>query len=340
MLRGPSYPKGALKWVKSMIKEIQEVKVGSRTRRVRVRPFAWNLHAPTHMEWAPDGRLLVVERTTGKVKDITKGGDMEEAKPFAWGLHGPSSMCPLPDGRVLLSEFWGDRVVDITHGGSASQMPVICSGLIRPYSLTRVRSRNGSYRIFVVSSARPKSLDDVRGLVSEITTGMPVPIIRDIPSRRSPGTEGLTPPESWPENWGAFASKCSKTSWTDFLPDEEDTLVLAISSLGRVVVFPLEQNPQPLSALEIAERHTIGYDLGELGGIKGHPYNHLLYATQSLQGAVVALDPQESRSYAFDPPVVRGLPTPTCVRFTPDGEKMLVCSPTNGVVWEVTGFAP
>jgi len=71
-----------------MIKEVQEVRVGSRTRRVYVRPFAWNLHAPTHMEWAPDGRLLVVERTTGKVKDITKGGDMEEAKPFAWGLEG------------------------------------------------------------------------------------------------------------------------------------------------------------------------------------------------------------------------------------------------------------
>jgi len=84
-----------------MLKEMQEVKVGGRTRRVYVRPFAWNLRAPTHMEWAPDGRLLVVERTAGKVKDITKGGDMEEAKPFAWGLEGPSSMCPLPDGRFF-----------------------------------------------------------------------------------------------------------------------------------------------------------------------------------------------------------------------------------------------
>ncbi|GAA5337391.1 MULTISPECIES: hypothetical protein [Thermus] len=323
-----------------MLKEVQEVKVGGRTRRVHVRPFAWNLHAPTHMEWTPDGRLLVVERTTGKVKDVTKGGDMEEAKPFAWGLQGPSSMCPLPDGRIILSEFWGERVVDITHGGPASQMPVFCSGLIRPYSITCVRSRKGSHRIFVVSSARSDSLEDVRGLVSEITTGTPTPVIIDIPSRRSVGTEGFTPPETWPENWSAFASKCSKNSWTTFLPDVEDTLVLAISSLGRVVVFPLEeQNSRPQSALEIAERHTIGYDLGELGGIIGHPYNHLLYVTQPIQGTIIALDPQESRSYAFDPPVVRGLPSPTCVRFTPDGEKMLVCSPTNGVVWEVTGFS-
>jgi hypothetical protein len=62
-----------------------------------VRPFAWNLHASSHMEWAPDGRLLVVERATGKVKDVTKGGDMEEAKRFAWGLEGPSST-PWPHG--------------------------------------------------------------------------------------------------------------------------------------------------------------------------------------------------------------------------------------------------
>ncbi len=72
-----------------MLKEVQEVKVGGRTRRVHVRPFAWNLHAPTHMEWTPDGRLLVVERTTGKVKDVTKGGDMEEAKPSPGGSRGP-----------------------------------------------------------------------------------------------------------------------------------------------------------------------------------------------------------------------------------------------------------
>jgi hypothetical protein len=83
--------------VKEMLKEMQEVKVGGWTRRVYVRPFAWNLHAPTHMEWAPDGRLLVAERTTGKVKNVTKGGGMEEAKPFAWGLQGPSST-PWPHG--------------------------------------------------------------------------------------------------------------------------------------------------------------------------------------------------------------------------------------------------
>ncbi len=58
-----------------MLKEVQEVKVGGRTRRVHVRPFAWNLHAPTHMEWAPNGRLLVnVRLFTAKWGNLASRG--------------------------------------------------------------------------------------------------------------------------------------------------------------------------------------------------------------------------------------------------------------------------
>jgi len=81
MLPSPATLGLTLKGVKEMLKEVQEVKVGGRTRRVYVRPFAWNLRVPTHME---------------------------EAKPFAWGLEGPASLCPMPDGRVLVTEFWGE----------------------------------------------------------------------------------------------------------------------------------------------------------------------------------------------------------------------------------------
>ena len=58
------------KGVKEMLKEVQEAKVGGRTRRVYVRPFAWGLKNPSHMEWTPDGRLLVSEHTAGTVRDI------------------------------------------------------------------------------------------------------------------------------------------------------------------------------------------------------------------------------------------------------------------------------
>jgi len=44
--------------VKEALKEVQEVKIGGRTRRVHVKPFAWNLHAPTQVEGTPEGRLL------------------------------------------------------------------------------------------------------------------------------------------------------------------------------------------------------------------------------------------------------------------------------------------
>jgi len=46
------------KGVKEMLKEVQEAKIGGRTRRVYVKPFAWNLHAPTQVEGTPEGRLL------------------------------------------------------------------------------------------------------------------------------------------------------------------------------------------------------------------------------------------------------------------------------------------
>ncbi len=317
-----------------VIKEVQEVKVGGRTRRVHVRPFAWNLHAPTHMEWAPDGRLLVVERTTGKVKDITKGGDMEEAKPFAWGLEGPSSMCPLPDGRLLISEFWGGRILDISSGGPASKAPVFCEGLIRPYSITSVPTE-GSYRVFVVSSSEKRALEDVVGQVSEISNGKALPFLTQIPSRRSRGTEGFTPPWSWPEEWSVYASQCSKKSWTTFLPGEKGVLILAVSSLGRIIAFPVQEGPQELP--EVAKKYTIAFDLDNMGGIIGHPYNGFLYVSQPATGSVLAIDPKEVRAYSFDPPVVTNLPSPSCVRFSPDGQMMFVCSPTNGVVWKVEG---
>jgi len=44
--------------VEAMLKEVQEAKIGGRTRRVYVKPFAWNLHAPTQVEGTPEGRLL------------------------------------------------------------------------------------------------------------------------------------------------------------------------------------------------------------------------------------------------------------------------------------------
>jgi hypothetical protein len=319
---------------------VQEVKVGSRTRQVQVRPFAWNLRAPTHMEWTLDGRLLVVERTAGKVKDATQGGDMAEVKPFAWSLAGPASICPLPDGRVLLSEFWRGRVVDISPGGNAERMPIFADGLIRPYSLVCLLGRDGAPpRIFVGTSDQASAPGDLTGSVTEITSGRATKFISDIPDGgRSPGAEGFAPPESWPDEWILYAKKCKKTWVTNIKgPGKYQQLVIASSSMGRILVYPVENGPG--DGLSLAARHTVAYDTREMGGIIAHPENGLLYVTEPMAGSVLAVDPRDCRAYTFDPPVVRGLPDPTCVRFSPEGERMLVCSPTNGVIWEVRGFA-
>jgi len=57
------------------------------------------------------------------------------------------------------------------------------------------------------------------------------------------------------------------------------------------------------------------------------------------EGKVRAVNPRESRNYRFDPPVVAGIAMASCVRFSPNGEKMFVCSPQSGAIWQVEGFA-
>ncbi|BDG18178.1 hypothetical protein TthSNM11_03810 [Thermus thermophilus] len=75
-----------------------------------------------------------------------------------------------------------------------------------------------------------------------------------------------------------------------------------------------------------------GGEVGLEGGLGGQVAFGEVLALQKEK-----LDKETPESYAFHPPVVKGLPTPTCVRFTPDLEGLLVCSPTNGVIWEVRG---
>jgi sugar lactone lactonase YvrE len=56
-------------------------------------------------------------------------------------------------------------------------------------------------------------------------------------------------------------------------------------------------------------------------------------------GTVMAVDPSDPGDYRFDPPVVQGLSMPTCVRFSPDGDSMFVCSMPTGSVWRLSDFA-
>ena len=112
--------------------------VGTATEGLSVGLFATNLHAPTHMEWTNDGRLLVSEHTAGQVTHITAGGDTRDAKPIATGLQGPTSILPLPDGRILVSEMWSGKISDISQGGDVTGIEAFAEGLKGPYSLSQI----------------------------------------------------------------------------------------------------------------------------------------------------------------------------------------------------------
>jgi hypothetical protein len=318
--------------VKEMLKEMQEVKVGGWTRRVYVRPFAWNLHAPTHMEWAPDGRLLVVESTTGKVKDVTKGGDMEEAKPFAWGLEGPSSMCPLPDGRFFITEMWGGRIRDITQGGDARKSDVVAEELQAPYSLVYDERRQK----LSVTASEGRSRADV---LIDLQTGQKEPLVKDIPLFPPHGFEDVSSPPGDSERRRGIAvfARCNDWKKVNRVPE------LPYGSLLTVADYLLgvPDVGGPFAFGELLEHHCLASGLHFTGGMIDDPLNpEITYVTQPLRGSVIAVNVKDQGDYRHQPPVVSGLPMVSCVRISPNGEKMFACSISGGVVWVIEGFSP
>ena len=56
-----------------------------------------------------------------------------------------------------------------------------------------------------------------------------------------------------------------------------------------------------------------------------------------MQGSIFRVDP-DADNQSTDPPVVRGLNQPSCLRFGPDNE-MYVCGRGDGVVLKVTDYS-
>lgn len=287
--------------------------------------FATNLHAPTHMEWTLDGRLLISEHTAGRVLDITDGGDMRDAEPFAWGLSGPSSILPLPDGRLLVSEMWSGRIADIAGGGDASSREPFADGLKGPYSLSRL---GGS--VYVVEHPQP--------LLSQITEVIGRddhrPYVTNVPGIPLKGMEGMTPPSSWPNHWAEYFFGCDE--WDKPVRiGNTDALALNSSVLG--CLFRVPAGGGDFSDLT-GDDSILATGLGQMGGMEQHPTTEELYVTLPKEGSVIAVDLSEQKDYRFEPPVIRGLNMPSCVRFSPSGDEMFICSFAVGGVWKVTGF--
>lgn len=298
-------------------------------RPVSVQPFATNLRTPSHMEWTPEGRLLVSETTAGRIVDITDGGDFADAEPFAVGLEGPASILPLPDGRILVAEVWRGRVTDVSLGGDVSKREPYAAELHAPYSLSTAYDR-----IFVVERAGTSTNQstDISGGGGRSNH---VAHVRSIPTVAMAGLEGLTPVESWPASWQPLFIGCG--GWNNIARIGGTTWPLSSSSaLGQLIKVPEEGG----SFLDLVEEgYVVAQGLGWLGGAIQHPLDERVYLTQPTKGSVVAVDPSSSDTdYRFQPPVVQGLNMPTCVRFSPDGAAMFVCSMSTGSVWKVEDF--
>lgn len=291
--------------------------------------YATNLINPSHMEWTLDGRLLVSQSTVGSIIDITNGGDMLNVEPFANGLQGPASILPRKNGEILVAEMWGGTVRDISQGGDISNSPPWVDGLSGPYSLSEIERDNGN-KIFITESYNGRD-----SWVSDITDGnkQVKPVVGNIPV--TPGYVGLTPLESWPSGWQKFAFAGCVKNWTT-TGVLGNSLYLAISDLGQVLdVTDFESDYMEL----IKNKRAIAWGLKQVGALKLHPNNGLLYITQPASGEVAALNPAIPQNYHFEPPVIKGLKYPSCVRFSDDGEAMFVCDQADGVVWKIRDFA-
>lgn len=295
---------------------------------VRIELFATNLINPSHMEWTPDGRLLVSEHTAGRVKDITEGGDMRDVEPVAVGLEGPAGILPLDDGRILVSETWGGRVRDISRGGDVSEHEPFATELSMPYSLAQ-RSGKGDGRIFVSESFGPHHAQTTNlregGKREDFE-----PYILNMPSVA--GSPGGTPLESWPDRWEGFAASNCIKNWQVESPLGH---FVAIGPLGQIL-DATEGGGEYMDLVK--DGRLIAWGLGRMGGMFLNERDERLYAVEPEYGSVVAVDPKEPANHRFEPRVVRGLRSPSCPRFTDDGETLLVCSSADGVIWRITDF--
>ena len=294
-----------------------------------VQLHAVNLTNPSHMEWTLDNRLLVSQSTAGSVVDITDGGDMMNAKPFASGLKGPASILPRRTGELLVAEMWGGSVRDIADGGDVGSKPAWVDGLSGPYSLAERKVESGD-RVFVTESYNGRD-----AWLSEISGGKrrDKPMIDNIPVK--PGFVGQTPIDSWPSEWQKFALGNCVKDWQE-VDAARNAHYLAISEMGQVMdVTDMEGDYMEL----IKNKRAIAWGLKQVGALKHHPTNGLLYITQPSSGEVVALDPDRPQNYHFQPPVVQGFKYPSCIRFSDDGETMFVCDQADGVIWKVRDSA-
>lgn len=301
----------------------------------KIKLFAENLITPSHMEWLPDGRLLMSEHKSGRVIDITNGGDFSNATPFAYGLEGPASILPLIDGKLLVANSWAGNVMDITNGGDMKGSAPFAYGLTLPYSLINISKPDGNK---ILVSGGQQFLSEITDITNGGGSEKHKKYYYDIPTKS--GFPGLAPAGSWPDwekssvgaciaNWGGGGHSSKK----GFLISNQH--YNAISAMGQIVDITDFEGTYIDS---IKQNKLIAWGLPRIGAIKFNEGDNQLYITLPERGEIMRIDINSPKNYHFVPPIIKGIEFPTCIRFSPDGTTMLACSMSHGVVYEITDF--
>jgi len=124
-----------------------------------VSTFATGIDGPTGIIQTSTGKLLVASYPSGKVFDITAGGNFTGATAFATGLSGPRNFMELPTGEVLVAEQGSGQVTDIADGGNLSSATPYASGLNGVHDLTLTPDR----RLFAAANKAVIGVYEITG---------------------------------------------------------------------------------------------------------------------------------------------------------------------------------
>ncbi|ADB87474.1 hypothetical protein [Saccharolobus islandicus] len=275
---------------------------------------AYGMLHPGHMEWTPDGRLLVSEFGRGRILDVTKGGNMRDAVPFAYNLSHPAAILPYKD-RILVTDAGFNAILDITEGGDQSR-PKIVAKVSGPYGLAVYH--NEIYSTFSTQIESGIVKIGKNGEVIRFVTGFPV--VYSI----------------WSKIY-KLISPCG--NWQIPLPEEMDILIFSHGGLGKL--YDISQGGD-FNYLE--QNSLLVKGLNEQIGMIFNKHDKNLYIVESkgadvksvsLEELKIARDKHEPIDLRFRVPIVSGFYEPRCVRFSEDGKIMYVCDIAAGVIWKI-----
>lgn len=266
---------------------------------------------PGHMEWTPEGRLLVCELGRGRITDVTDGGDFRNAEPFAYNLKHPAGLLTTYQGnRILVADVGADAILDITGGGDASGARAIYEGAPGPYGLVQHGDRDLCTTFSTPSETGVLRFQEGQPFLAEHRWAFGFPVGRsDLP-------------------YFVGTYKCPKNWAVDVF---DGRLFFAHGLLGAI--FDLTESTSFSNLMERGGAWAWG--LEKPLGMAVNPVDKCLYVAERGTGSVRRI-PHDGGDMRHVPPVVSGFLEPSCLRFTSDGLSLFVCDMYGCCVWKVT----